>query len=412
MSVCFIAAASLLFAVTGAYCLWILVSVLVGLRTPKLPAPPAEAKRFAVLICARNEEAVLPGLLDSLRKQDYPADRMQTFVVAHNCTDGTAAVASEFGAEVIVRNDPNDRCKGDAMRVGVRHILDGHPGEFDFIAVFDADNLASRGFLREMNAALQNGADVVQGFRASKNYHANGISQLFGSFWLAMSDFQNLPHSRMGLPSCVSGTGFAFRIDALPPSGWETVTFLEDVEFSVRLALRGKTLRSDACAVFYDEQPTTLRDGLRQRFRWAVGMQEVMRIYAPQLLRSVPKLGRSAWKLLGDICINPIFTCTILGLILLFTGLLLSGAAIRLLLTALLVFLICLWVLSLLPALGLLRKEREPVTRNLTTLFCFAPFLFLSFVFGAAALFVRKPRWVPIRHTDTRRISEVEPQEG
>lgn len=399
--------ASLLFAVTGVYYLWILTCVIVGLCTKKQPQKPAPPLRFAVLSCARNEEAVIASLIDSIRKQDYPAEYRKMFVIAHNCTDNTAQIAEAAGAEVLVRNDPNDTCKGDAMRFGVGEILRRYPGEFDAVAVFDADNLASHHFLREMSAALHT-EDVVQGFRASKNYHANWVSELFAAFWLCMSDFQYLPHTRLNLPSCVNGTGFAFRVDALPPDGWHTVTFLEDVEFSVQQTLLGHRVRSAPSAVFYDEQPTRLLDGLRQRFRWAVGMQETMRHYAPALIRSLPKLGWDAVKTLGDICINPIFTCTILGLVFLFAGLIMGGASVGALLGGLGVFILCMWLLSLPIALGLLRKEREPIRQNLTTVFLFAPFLFLSFVFGVAAIFVRKPKWTPIKHGDTTSISDLE----
>ena len=399
--------AALLFAVTGLFYLWILTCVLVGLFTKKQPQKPAPPLRIAVMSCARNEETVIAGLIDSIQKQDYPPECRKMFVVAHNCTDRTAALAAEAGAEVLMRNAPSDTCKGDAMRFGVGEILRRYPGEFDAIAVFDADNLASRAFLREMNAALSH-ADVVQGFRASKNYHYNWVSELFAAFWLCMSDFQYLAHTRLNLPSCVNGTGFAFRVDALPPEGWHTVTFLEDVEFSVQQTLLGHRVRSAPSAIFYDEQPTKLLDGLRQRFRWAVGMQETMRHYAPALMRSLPKLKWNAVKVLGDICINPIFTCTILGLVFLFAGLIMGGASVGALLQGLAVFILCMWVLSLPIALGLLRKERESIGQNLTTVFLFAPFLFLSFVFGVAAIFVRHPKWRPIRHEDNTKISELE----
>ena len=407
MTSVFLVIAALLFAVTGLYYIWVLLCILVGLLTDKQPQPSAPPLHIAVICCARNEEAVISGLIDSIRKQDYPADCRRMFVVAHNCSDRTAAIAEAAGAEVLVRNDPRDTCKGDAMRFGVAEVLRRHPGEFDAVAVFDADNLASRQFLREISAALGS-AEVVQGFRSSKNYHHNAVSELFSAFWLVMSDFQYLSHTRMQLPSCVNGTGFAFRTDALPPEGWQTVTFLEDVEFSVRQALLGHRVRCAPTAVFYDEQPTTLSDGLRQRFRWAVGMQEVMRHYAPALFRAIPKLRRDAVKLLGDICINPIFTCTILGLCFLFAGLMLGGASLWALLGWLAVFLLCMWVLSLPMVLSLLRKEQEPIRENLATVFFFSPFLFLSFIFGVAAIFVRHPKWTPIRHDDTTSLAELE----
>lgn len=49
--------------------------------------------RCAVLIAARNEAAVIGSLIDSLKRQNYPADRIDIYVVADNCTDHTAEVA-------------------------------------------------------------------------------------------------------------------------------------------------------------------------------------------------------------------------------------------------------------------------------------------------------------------------------
>ena len=51
--------------------------------------------RYAVMISARNEEAVIGKLIESIRRQKYPAELVSVFVVADNCTDRTAAVAKE-----------------------------------------------------------------------------------------------------------------------------------------------------------------------------------------------------------------------------------------------------------------------------------------------------------------------------
>lgn len=81
---------SALFCCCYAYQLfYILVPFFSGRRTHG----PAKYHRYAVLIAARNEEAVLPHLIESIRKQDYPGDLIEIFVVADNCTDGTAEAA-------------------------------------------------------------------------------------------------------------------------------------------------------------------------------------------------------------------------------------------------------------------------------------------------------------------------------
>ena len=51
--------------------------------------------KFAVLIAARNEEAVISQLIESIQHQSYPSDD-EIFVAADNCTD-TAAAAREAG---------------------------------------------------------------------------------------------------------------------------------------------------------------------------------------------------------------------------------------------------------------------------------------------------------------------------
>lgn len=98
--------------------------------------------RYAILIAARNEEAVLPHLLASIAAQDYPADLITTYVVADNCTDRTAELAESCGAKVFVRQNRKEIGKGYALH----HLLEqikasGEYETFDAFLVFDADNL-------------------------------------------------------------------------------------------------------------------------------------------------------------------------------------------------------------------------------------------------------------------------------
>lgn len=80
------------------------------------PHGPAKANRYAVLICARNEQRVIGDLIASLRGQTYDQSLLSIFVLADNCTDDTAMVARVAGAHVYERFNQVRVGKGYALQ--------------------------------------------------------------------------------------------------------------------------------------------------------------------------------------------------------------------------------------------------------------------------------------------------------
>src|SRR6516225_6399603 len=69
-----------------------------ALLSGKAPSPP-EAKpkhRFAVLIPAHNEENEISKALDSCNALDYPKEMFRVYVIADNCSDSTAEIATRL----------------------------------------------------------------------------------------------------------------------------------------------------------------------------------------------------------------------------------------------------------------------------------------------------------------------------
>ena len=69
--------------------------------------------RIAVIVPAHNESIGLQPTLDDLKSQLRSGDRL--LVVADNCTDDTASVATKAGVEVAVSSDLATIGKGDAL---------------------------------------------------------------------------------------------------------------------------------------------------------------------------------------------------------------------------------------------------------------------------------------------------------
>ena len=261
-----------------------LVTALMSWRRPKDYGRHPASTRFAVLIAARNEEAVIGSLIRSLRDQDYPRELYDVWVIPNNCTDHTAQAARGFGANVLECTVPV-KCKGDVMRFAWRQLRDRG---YDAFCIFDADNVADPGFLREMNNAYRAGARAAQGYRDSKNPYDSPISGCYSIYYWMMNRFHNQGKVGLGLSALLGGTGFMVSAYALEKmGGWCTRSISEDLEMSAQCALAGVPIAWVPRAVTYDEQPLTFRESLKQRRRWTSGTLQLAGGWLPALGRSL-----------------------------------------------------------------------------------------------------------------------------
>lgn len=67
-----------------------------GWRRPLPSSPPAEWPYISITVPVYNEEGQIRGLLESLLKLDYPADRRQILIVSDASTDGTDDIVRSY----------------------------------------------------------------------------------------------------------------------------------------------------------------------------------------------------------------------------------------------------------------------------------------------------------------------------
>ncbi len=243
--------------------------------------------RYAVLVAARNEEAVIGHLLDSIRKQDYPQKLVDIFVVADNCTDATASIARTSGAICYERTDPAHRTKGYALQFLVEQIrrdygIDAYDGYF----IFDADNLLKSDYIRRMNDAFDSGEKIITSYRNTKNFSDNWISASYGIHWLRTIRTEHRARSVFHLATRIQGTGFLFA-NELIRNGWNYTSLTEDRAFCADAVALGYRISYQDTAEFYDEQPTDLQIAFRQRIRWAKGHLQAFAETGSQLFKHI-----------------------------------------------------------------------------------------------------------------------------
>lgn len=233
--------------------------------------PAEKLHKYAICVAARNEEAVIGNLLDSIKAQDYPSELLTVFVVADNCDDATAKVAREKGAICYERFNDTDRTKGFALQYLFENIeKDYGIQSFEGYFVFDADNLLNKDYVSRMNDSFDSGVKIITSYRNTKNFDENWIAASYALHWLRSIRKNHRTRSVLRLATNIQGTGFLFA-NELVKDGWKYTSLTEDRAFTADAVAHGYEISYNDAAVFYDEQPTSIRIALRQRIRWSKG---------------------------------------------------------------------------------------------------------------------------------------------
>ncbi len=245
--------------------------IIVGFFFTKKFEPAKNNHKYAILIPARNEEAVIGNLLNSIKRQDYPSELITVFVVADNCTDNTAKVAREHGAICYERFNDRDRTKGFALEFLFKNIeKDYGIQSFEGYFIFDSDNLLNKDYVSKMNDAFDSGQKIITSYRNTKNFDENWVASTYALHWLRSIRFRHRARSVFRLATNIQGTGFLFA-NELVKDGWHYTSLTEDRAFTADAVAHGYEITYQDAAVFYDEQPTSLRIAFRQRIRWSKG---------------------------------------------------------------------------------------------------------------------------------------------
>lgn len=243
----------------------------IGLFFTRKFKPAKNKHKYGIVIAARNEEKVIGNLLDSINKQDYPRELLTVFVVADNCTDNTASVARGHGAICYERFDNEHRTKGFALEFLFDRIEEDYQrSSFDGFFLFDADNLLQTDYITKMNDAFDSGEKIITSYRNTKNFDENWIASTYALHWIRSIRCNHRARSVLRLATNIQGTGFLFASEIVK-NGWHYTSLTEDRALTADAVAQGYQITYQNEAMFYDEQPTSLKVALRQRTRWAKG---------------------------------------------------------------------------------------------------------------------------------------------
>lgn len=262
---------------------------------PKKKYPVSEKKhRVCVVIPAHNEEDVIGETVRLLlERQTYPKELFDIYVVAHNCTDGTAERARRAGATVFELNeeDPARHIVSYALKFGYERILEtGIP--YDFSIRLDADNHVNDEFLSLMNDAFCAGAKIARPYESALNMTQNQFTRACGLYYIFDSRFSSRARERLHIDAHVNGPGSLTSMEIIRRiGGYDTVSITEDTEFCFKRMLEGYRCRFVEDAVVYEDLPSSFRDTLNRNKRIASGNIRLLGKYTlPMLWNTVKQL--------------------------------------------------------------------------------------------------------------------------
>jgi cellulose synthase/poly-beta-1,6-N-acetylglucosamine synthase-like glycosyltransferase len=290
----------------------VFVQVLMAL--PELRPRRMQAGRrpsIAVLVPAHNEASVIASTLRTIAVQVAEGDRM--LVVADNCTDDTAKIALEAGAEVVQRCDFDRRGKGYALDFGVRH-LERNPPEA--VLVIDADCTVAPGTVERLARLCIETGRPVQGLDLMVAPSGAGLRTRVMEFaWLVRNQVRALGFHRLGLPCQLMGTGMAFPWPVIRAAAFASGHIVEDLQLGIDLTRAGRPplfCPEARVTSYFARTPAGIA---AQRTRWEHGHLGMILGTAPRLLLEARR-GRD-WNLLAlslDLSVPPLAFLTLLVL--------------------------------------------------------------------------------------------------
>ncbi|MEL7058867.1 MAG: cellulose synthase family protein [Acidobacteriota bacterium] len=258
-------------------------------RSETAPEPPAEWPVVTVQLPIFNERYVAHRLIEAVANLDYPRDRLEIQVLDDSIDDTRELVAkqvAELRAEGVdihhLHREDRSGFKAGALAAGLTSAAG------DLLAVFDADFVPQRDFLR---AVVPHFGDPDVGMVQARWGHLNRDYSLLTRVQAVLLDghfvIEHAARHRGGCLFNFNGTAGIWRRQAIVDAGgWAHDTLTEDLDLSYRSQLAGWRFVYLPNLVVPAELPAEINAYKSQQHRWAKGSIQCGRKLLGRVLRS------------------------------------------------------------------------------------------------------------------------------
>jgi poly-beta-1,6-N-acetyl-D-glucosamine synthase len=229
--------------------------------------------RLCVLLPAKDECLGISKTLKSiLRAHVEPND---IYVIDDGSSDGTGDIARSFGANVI--RNPKNIGKAMALSRGAREF--GLLDRYDYICLMDADTEVCPGYFDVVERAFSDPNVAAVCGRAKSTPHNWLTAYRCLAYWMSHAIYKG-GQSNMGVITVTPGCASSFRAGVFGRLDWNTDTIVEDMDCTIQIHRKklGRILYQRD-AVVSTQDPRSLRDYIKQIYRWDTGTWQVGQKY-------------------------------------------------------------------------------------------------------------------------------------
>jgi cellulose synthase/poly-beta-1,6-N-acetylglucosamine synthase-like glycosyltransferase len=260
-------------------------------RAVRMPLLPEEAlPHVLVQLPVCNEGELALRVVAAASRLDWPADRLEIQLLDDGPTykhealaKAVADIVPEGVSVSVLHRGERVGFKAGNLAFGLKH------SNAPYVAIFDADFVPPADFLRRTVPALlaDQGLCFVQARWGHANRFANWLTRAQGFLLDSHFAVEQEARFRTGLPISFNGTAGVWNRAAIEAcGGWTGDTMTEDLDLSIRCALKGWRAAMISDLEVPGELPETAAAWRAQQARWTKGHAQVARKLLPKIWQS------------------------------------------------------------------------------------------------------------------------------
>lgn len=230
--------------------------------------------KVSIIVPAYNEEVNIVSSLQNLLKQTYP--NFNIIMVDDGSKDSTYEKALEA-----FPNHPNLKIftksnggKATALNFGISET------DAEYVVCIDADTKLQQDAVKYMIARFLNSNPEEKIAAVAGNVkvgnRVNWLTKWQAIEYTTSQNFDRLAYAHINAITVIPGAIGAFKRSVIiEAGGYSSDTLAEDCDITVKILKAGYTVANENRATAVTEAPETVKQFLKQRFRWTYGIMQM-----------------------------------------------------------------------------------------------------------------------------------------